>query len=65
MSNKVTGYLQETYNELMHKVSWPSWVDLQSSAIVVMVASLIIALVIFAMDFSFQHVFQFLYKIFS
>ena len=65
MSNKVTGYLQETYNELMHKVSWPSWTDLQSSSIVVMVASLIIALMVFAMDFSFQHVFQFLYKIFS
>jgi len=64
MSNKVTGYLQETYNELIHKVSWPSWADLQSSSIVVMVASLIIALVIFAMDFSFQQVFQFLYKIF-
>jgi preprotein translocase subunit SecE len=64
MSNKVTAYLQETYNELVHKVSWPSWADLQSSSIVVMVASLIIAIVIFAMDFSFQHLFQFLYKIF-
>ena len=64
MSNKVTGYLQETYNELIHKVSWPSWSDLQSSSVVVLVASLIIALVIFFMDFSFQHVFQFLYKIF-
>ena len=65
MSNKVANYLQETYNELIHKVSWPSWVDLQGSSIVVMVASLIIALVIFAMDVSFQHVFEFLYKFFS
>jgi preprotein translocase subunit SecE len=64
MSNKVTAYLQETYTELIHKVSWPSWADLQSSAIVVMVASLIIAMVVFAMDFSFQHLFQFLYEIF-
>ena len=64
MSNKVTNYLQETYNELIYKVSWPSWADLQSSAIVVMVASIIIALVIFAMDFSFQSLFEFLYKIF-
>ena len=64
MGNKVTGYFQETYNELVHKVSWPSWADLQSSSIVVLVSSLIIALVIFAMDFGFQHVFQFLYKIF-
>jgi len=64
MSNKVTGYFQETYNELRHKVSWPSWADLQSSSIVVMVASLIIALVVFGMDFSFQNVFEFLYRIF-
>ena len=65
MSNRVANYLQEVYNELIHKVSWPSWVDLQSSSIVVLIASLIIAMVIFAMDFSFQHIFEFLYKIFS
>jgi len=65
MSNKVTNYLQETYNELIHKVSWPSWADLQGSSIVVMVASLIIALVVFGMDFSFQHLFQLLYKYFN
>jgi len=64
MSNKVTGYLQETYNELVHKVSWPSWADLQSSSVVVMIASLIIALVVFVMDFGFQNVFEILYKIF-
>jgi len=64
MSNKVANYFQETYNELIHKVSWPTWADLQGSSIVVLIASLIIALVIFAMDFSFQHLFQFLYKIF-
>jgi preprotein translocase subunit SecE len=62
MSNKITNYLQDTYNELIHKVSWPSWADLQSSSIVVMVASLIIAIVIFAMDISFQHLFQFMYE---
>jgi preprotein translocase subunit SecE len=64
MSNKVTNYLQETYNELIHKVSWPSWADLQGSSIVVMIASLIIAMVIFGMDFSFQHLFKALYKLF-
>ena len=64
MSNKVSNYLQETYNELVHKVSWPSWTDLQGSSIVVMVASLIIALVIFAMDISFQWLFEHLYELF-
>jgi preprotein translocase subunit SecE len=62
MSNKITNYLQDTYNELVHKVSWPSWADLQGSAVVVMVASLIIALVVFVMDFGFQNVFEFMYE---
>jgi preprotein translocase subunit SecE len=61
---KFINYLKDTYNELMHKVSWPSWADLQNSSVVVLVASLIIAMVVFAMDFSFEHIFTFVYKFF-
>lgn len=46
-------YLEDTYQELRYKVSWPTWKELQSSAIVVLVASVIIALIIFAMDYLF------------
>jgi len=55
--NKIVRYVKESYDELMHKVSWPTWAELQNSAIVVSVASLVIALVIFVMDASFgiQH----------
>ncbi len=45
--------MKESYDELVHKVSWPTWKDLQSSAIVVLIASVIIALLIFLMDFVF------------
>jgi len=65
MVNRVVGYIQDAYNELVHKVTWPSWADLQSSSIVVMVASLIIALVIFGMDMGFQFVFDNLYLFFK
>ena len=61
---KIKLYLQEAYNELIHKVSWPTWSDLQSSALVVMVASLIIALIIFAMDYSFQNLMDLVYSMF-
>jgi len=44
-------YIQESYEELKNKVSWPSWSDLQSSSIVVAVASAVIALIIFLMDY--------------
>ena len=55
-------YVKEAYNELIHKVTWPSWSSLQCSAIVVMVASLILALVILAMDISFENVMKGLYS---
>ena len=56
-------YLKESYAELTKKVSWPTWDKLQSSAIVVMVASVIFAIVIFAMDFCFQHLMSFIYTL--
>ncbi len=59
---KITGYIKESYNELVHKVSWPTWAELQNSALVVLVASLIIGLVVFAMDFSFNGVMNLLYN---
>ena len=60
---KITHYLQESYKELVHKVSWPTWGELTNSAIVVMVASLIIALVIFVMDYSFQNLMDIVYRL--
>lgn len=60
---RVKEYFQETYNELIHKVTWPSWGELQSSAIVVMIASLIIALIIFGMDITFENIMEQIYKL--
>ena len=46
-------YLSESYNELFNKVSWPSWKELQSSAIIVLVTALLISLIVFLMDYVF------------
>ncbi len=61
---KIGIYLQEAYDELVHKVTWPTWKELQSSALVVMVASFIISLVIFAMDLTFRNIMDFIYGLF-
>ena len=50
---KIKLYIQDVYNEMLYKVNWPTWPELQSSAIVVLIASLIIALLVFLMDFLF------------
>lgn len=60
---KFINYLKESYSEMTKKVSWPSWDKLQNSAIVVMVASVIFAIVIFAMDFAFQHLMSAIYTL--
>ena len=61
---KLKLYFQEAYDELVHKVTWPTWKELQSSALVVMVASLIISLVIFVMDLSFRNMMELIYGLF-
>ena len=61
---KIRAYFKDSYNELMHKVSWPTWSELQSSAIVVLVASLLIGLVVFSMDTLFQLIMNLLYSSF-
>jgi len=63
-NSKVAAYFRESYDELMHKVSWPSWSELQGSAIVVSIASLIIALVVFMMDETFKSILVQFYKLF-
>ena len=61
---KIKTYLQETWNELIHKVSWPTWSDLQNSALVVMIGTVIISLIIFAMDVSFRNIMEMIYGLF-
>jgi preprotein translocase subunit SecE len=51
--SKIKNYFSETVNEMVHNVSWPTWKELQSNTIIVMVASIIISLFIFVMDFGF------------
>ncbi|GET27885.1 preprotein translocase subunit SecE [Prolixibacter sp. SD074] len=61
---KIQSYFAEAYTELVHKVTWPTWKELQNSAVVVMVASLIIALLIFLIDISFENLMKFVYSLF-
>ena len=49
-------YVKESYNELVNKVTWPTFPQLQSSTIVVMVASVIFAIVVLAMEIGRAHV---------
>ena len=58
----VTEYIKESYIELTEKVTWPTWRDLQNSAVLVLVAAFIIAIVILLMDQSINFLLSQFYK---
>lgn len=58
---KVLDFFKESYEEITHKVTWPTWAQLQNHAVVVLIASLIIALLILAMDKASSNILELLY----
>ena len=54
--------IEESYNELRYKTSWPTKKQLIKSAIIVMIASVIIALIIFFMDYVVEHLMKLIYS---
>ena len=64
MLQKIRNSLSLTFDELVHKTTWPTWAELQNSAIVTLVACLIIAIIVFAMDTMFDNFFKYvIYKL--
>ena len=58
---RIANYCKLCYDELVHKTTWPTRAELTHSAMVVLSASLIIALVVFAMDSVFRFVMSMVY----
>ena len=55
MSN-IVSYVKDSYNELLHHVTWPTLPELLSSARVVLIATVILALIILVFDLIFNGV---------
>ena len=52
--DRIQLYLKESYNELVNKVTWPTWPKLLQDSRLVLIASLILSLIIFLMDMAAQ-----------
>ncbi len=57
----IKSYLLESYDEMVHKVSWPNWSSLQNSAIVVLFTTFLFAMVVYAMDSVFGQMMKLYY----
>ncbi len=63
MFKKFVNYCKACYDELAHKTTWPSGAELTHSAMVVLSASLVIALVVWVMDIVFKNIMAFVYSV--
>ena len=63
--NKITTYFSESYKELVEKVTWPTWVQLQQSTVIVLVATLLITLIVWLMDFASNSLLKLIYSFFA
>jgi len=61
--SKFVSYIQEAYDELLHKVTWPTWSELQQTTVIVLVGLMIFTAIIVGMDFASEQVLKLIYNI--
>ncbi len=61
--NKISAYFRDSYKELLEKVTWPTWQQLQQSTMIVLVATLIITAIVWTMDFASNSILKFVYSL--
>jgi len=61
--NKISAYFRDSYKELSEKVTWPTWLQLQQSTVIVLVATIIITALIWAMDSVSSQILKLIYKL--
>jgi len=63
--NKLTAYFRDSYKELLHKVTWPTWDQLQQSTMIVLGATLVITAMVWVMDLVANNSLKFIYSLFK
>ena len=63
--NKLTTYIKDSYQELLHKVTWPTWDQLQQSTMIVLGATLVITAMVWIMDLVANNSLKFIYSLFK
>jgi preprotein translocase subunit SecE len=61
--NKITTYFKDSYRELVEKVTWPTWAQLQQSTTIVLGATALITFLVWVMDAAISRILQAFYSI--
>ncbi|MCO5237471.1 MAG: preprotein translocase subunit SecE [Chitinophagaceae bacterium] len=63
--NKISTFFKDSYHELVEKVTWPNWQQLQQSTTIVLITTVIITALVWVMDFASNSVLKFVYSLFK
>jgi preprotein translocase subunit SecE len=63
--NKIQTYFKDSYRELMEKVTWPNWQQLQQSTMIVLVATWVITAIVWVLDLGSSSILKFVYSLFK
>ncbi len=63
--NKISLYIRDSYKEMLHKVNWPTWEELQQSTMIVLAATVLITFMVWIMDTAVNAVLKFVYSLFK
>jgi preprotein translocase subunit SecE len=61
--NKILTYCKDSYRELVEKVTWPTWAQLQQSTTIVLGATALITFLVWVMDAAISRILQAFYSI--
>lgn len=62
---KIATFVKDSYHEMVDKVSWPKWDQLQQSTMIVLVSTLLLTGIVWVMDFIANGAMQFIYSLFK
>lgn len=63
--NKISIYFKESYHELLEKVTWPTWAQLQQSTAIVLAATILIMSLVWLMDLGSNQLLKLIYSLFQ
>ena len=63
--NKFSVFVRDSYKEMVEKVTWPKWEQLQQSTMIVLGATLFITGLVFLMDLVAKNSMDFIYSLFK
>jgi len=63
--NKFSAFVRDSYKELVEKVTWPNWEQLQQSTIIVLGATALITFIVWIMDLVSNGILKSIYTLFK